>query len=102
MDGVDSFDWLRQKKAELETRAGRLRPEGLTEFVQLAEKAFSVREASPAEAEKLRTRACDMLPRVEKALEQAVAIRDRIKAKMMGHAAEAMERYSDVLRELAK
>jgi hypothetical protein len=43
-----------------------------------------------------------MLPRVEKALEQAVAIRDRIKAKMMGHAAEAMERYSDVLRELAK
>jgi hypothetical protein len=102
MEPKNPFDELIQKKLEMANRAGRLHPDGLKEFVQLVEKAHSLRDSNPAEAERLRRKACELIPVVEKALDHAIAIRDRIKAKMLGHAAESMETYSDVLKELAK
>ncbi|HTS46727.1 MAG TPA: hypothetical protein VMH05_02220 [Bryobacteraceae bacterium] len=102
MEPTDPFEVLVQKKQELERRAGRLNPEGLKEFVQLAEEACSLREINPPEAERLRFKASDLIPAVEEATERAIAIRDRIRAQMMGHAADAMETYSEVLKELAK
>ena len=102
MEPTEPFEVLIQEKHELERRAGRLNPEGLKELVQLAEKACSLRETNLPEAERLRVKASDLIPAVEKATERAIAIRDRIRAKMMGHAADAMETYSDVLKELAK
>ncbi|HEV2471872.1 MAG TPA: hypothetical protein VGS41_04360 [Chthonomonadales bacterium] len=102
MEATSTLEALIQKKAELQAHAGRLNPDGLKEFFQLVEKASSLRDANPDEAERLRKKASDLAPSVEKSIEHALVVRDRIKAKMMGHAAEAMETYSDVLKELAK
>jgi prolyl oligopeptidase PreP (S9A serine peptidase family) len=99
---VNLYEELIRKKVELATRAGRLRPDGLTEFVQFAEKAYLLRNTDVAEAEKLLKKATEMLPQVEKALEQAILIRDRIKATMIDHADKAVETYRDALKDLAK
>ena len=97
-----SLERLLQKKVDLETRASRLQPEGLAEFVQLTERAHALQQTHPADAERLLKKAEALLPSVEKSVVRAIAMRDRIRAKMLGHAAEAMDEYSDVLRELAK
>ena len=97
------YQELAQKRQELEARLGpRLRPDGFAEFSQLVEKACEQRAIDSSNAERLIKRAQEMLPQVEKSVEGILSLRDQIKAKMMAHAHEGMDQYSEALRELSK
>jgi predicted transglutaminase-like cysteine proteinase len=98
-----SYQELAQKKEELAARLGPiLRPDGFAEFSQLVEKACELRDTDRANAERLYRRAAEMLPQVERSVENALCIRDQIKAKMLKIANEVMDEYDEALRELAK
>ncbi|HTW66795.1 MAG TPA: hypothetical protein VME17_19380 [Bryobacteraceae bacterium] len=51
---------------------------------------------------KISVRAVELLPQVERAVENAISIRDQIRAKMLKIADEVMDEYDEALRELAK
>jgi hypothetical protein len=98
-----SIQELIARKNELAARLGpRLRPDGFSEFSQLIESADEVRCTEPDKAERLRRCAEKMHPRVERAVEVALSLREQIRQKLLEFGGEAMDRYDEALRELAK
>jgi hypothetical protein len=98
-----SYQELAQKKEELAARLGpRLRPDGFAEFSQYIDKACALRGKDEADSQRLLRKAEAMLPQVETSVEQALALRDQIKTKMLGFADEGMDQYSEALKELSK
>jgi predicted transglutaminase-like cysteine proteinase len=94
---------LARKKEELATRLGpRLHPDGFAEFSQLVEKACALQDTDAANSQRLSRRATEMLPQVERSVENILSIRDQINAKMLKIADEVMDEYDEALRELAK
>jgi predicted transglutaminase-like cysteine proteinase len=94
---------LARKKEELATRLGpRLHPDGFAEFSQLVDKACTLQDTDQANSLRLVQKAAEMLPQVERSVENALSIRDQIRAKMLEYAEEGMDRYTEALKELAK
>ena len=94
---------LARKKEELATRLGpRLHPDGFAEFSQYVDKACTLQNTDEANSRRLVQEATEMLPRVERAVEDALSLRDQIRAKMLEHAREGMQEYHDALKELSK
>ena len=96
-------DELARKRDELATRLGpRLRADGFAEFSQLVEKACALQSTDEADSQRLSRRAAEMLPQVERAVDNILSKRDQIRAKMLEYAEEGMDRYAEALKELAK
>jgi hypothetical protein len=94
---------LARKKEELATRLGpRLRGDGFAEFSQLVEKACALQDTDEANSQRLSKRAAEMLPQVERSVENILSMRAQIRAKMLKFAEEGMDRYDEALKELAK
>lgn len=94
---------LARKKQEWATRLGpRLHPDGFTEFSQFVDNACELHNIDEANSHRLAQKAAEMLPQVERAVENALLIREQIKAKMLKFADEGMDRYDEALKELAK
>jgi len=94
---------LMRKKEELANRLGpRLRADGFAEFSQLVDKACALQDTDEANSQRLSRRAAEMLPQVERSVENILSIRAQIKAKMLKIADEVMDEYDEALRELAK
>jgi hypothetical protein len=52
---VETYEDLKRRKEELEVRLGpHIHPDGFIEFAQRVDKAFSLRNTNPTEAELLR------------------------------------------------
>ncbi len=66
------------------------------------EKACALQDTDEANSQKLSRKAAEMLPQVERSVENVLCIRDQIKAKMLKIADEVMDQYDEALRELAK
>lgn len=98
-----SLQELTAKRDQLAALRGPiLRPDGFTEFSQLIGRANEVCSTDPEKAEELRRRAEEMERQVERSAKAALALRDRIRAKMLQLAEEGMGRYDKALKELAK
>jgi predicted transglutaminase-like cysteine proteinase len=94
---------LARKKEELATRLGpRLHPDGFAEFSQLVDKACALHKTDKAHSHRLAQKAAEMLPQVERSVENAISIRDQIRAKMLEYAREGMQEYHEALKELSK
>ena len=94
---------LARKKEELATRLGpRLHPDGFAEFSQLVDKACTLHNTDEANSHRLAQKAAEMLPQVERSVENALSIRDQIRAKMLKYAREGMQEYHEALKELSK
>jgi hypothetical protein len=94
---------LTRKKEELAARLGpRLRADGFAEFSQLVDKACAIESTDDTNSMRLVRRAEEMLPQVERSVENILSIRDQIEAKMLQFADEGMDRYDQALKELAK
>ncbi len=94
---------LARKKEEWATRLGpRLHPDGFAEFSQFVDKACALQNTDEANSHRLAHKAAEMLPQVERSVENALSIRDQIRAKMLEFAEEGMDRYEEALKELAK
>jgi hypothetical protein len=98
-----SCEELARRKEDLAARLGpNLRPDGFTEFSQLVETACTLRDSDAANSRRLLQRAEEMLPQVERSVENILSTREQIKAKMLKIASEVMDEYDEALRELAK
>jgi hypothetical protein len=98
-----SLQELTLKRDELSARLGpTLRAAEFPEFAQLVGSANEICSTDPVRAEKLRRRAEEMLPHVERSVENILSIRDQIKAKMLQFSEEGMDRYNEALKELSK
>ena len=94
---------LARRKEEMAARLGpRLHPDGFAEFSQLVDNAFALQNIGEANSHRLAQRAVELLPQVERAVENTISIRDQIRAKMLKIADEVMDEYDEALRELAK
>jgi predicted transglutaminase-like cysteine proteinase len=98
-----SCEELARKREEFATRLGpHLHPDGFAEFSQYVDRACALQKTDEAHSRRLAQKAAEMLPQLERSVEDALAIRDKIRAKMLEYAEEAMDRYDWALRELAK
>jgi hypothetical protein len=98
-----SCEELARRKEELATRLGPgLRAAGFTEFSQLVEEACSLRDNDATNSRRLLRQAEEMLPQVERSVENVLSIREQIKAKMLKFADEGMDQYSEALKELSR
>jgi hypothetical protein len=94
---------LARKKEELSARLGPgLRADGFAEFSQLVERACALQDTDEANSQRLSRKAAELLPQVERSVENILSIRDQIKAKTLKFADEGMDRYDEALKELAK
>ena len=80
----------------------RLRADGFAEFSQLVEEACALRDSDAANSRRLLKRAEEMLPQVERSVQNILSLREQIRAKMLKFADEGMEKYSEALKELSK
>ena len=98
-----SCEELARRKEDLAARLGPgLRADDFTEFSQLVEKACALRDSDAADSRKLLQRAEEMLPQVERSVENILSTREQIRAKMLKFADECMDQYSEALKELSK
>jgi hypothetical protein len=98
-----SCEELARKEGRAGTRLGpRLRADGCAEFSQLVEKAGALRDSDAANSQRLLRRAEEMLPQVERSVQNILSVREQITAKMLKFADEGMDQYSEALKELSK
>jgi hypothetical protein len=103
MSSVVTLQDLARKKEELASRLGpNLRADGFIEFSQLVEKACALQDTDDAGAQRLSKKAAEILPQVERSVENAFLMRAQIRAKMLEYAREGMQEYHEALKELSK